>query len=94
MKIVSVSVLSPTSLSLKWNPPEIGGNFIDTYIITAISSTCPNILPKTTYVPPHQTHIILNDLEEGMAYHVLITARNTIGDSILVDVMEKTLSAG
>ena len=80
-------------MAVRWNPPVIAGIFIDTYVITSIA-TCPGIPPETSFLPPHQTHIVLDDLEEGMAYHVLITARNAIGDSVLVDVIEKTQSAG
>ena len=93
MRNVSASVLSSTSMDVKWSPPEIAGIFIDSYVITTIAN-CPDIPPKNSFLSPHQTHIILSDLEEGMTYHVLITARNAIGDSMLVDVIERTQSAG
>ena len=93
MANVSVSVLSSTSMAVTWGPPEIAGMFVETYIITTIA-TCPDIPPRTSFLPSHQTHFELDDLEEGMTYHVLISARNAIGDSMLVGVKENTESEG
>lgn len=89
----SVVVLSSTSMAVKWSPPSVAGSFVESYIITIIA-TCPEVPSTTLSLPSVQTDVVLTNLEEGMEYHILLRARNVIGNSMFIDVIERTQSAG